>query len=55
VVDPHGIVSIAGGDWTVDHPVPIFNAEQRSLVLYVDVVSGEPLFASFDKFESGTG
>jgi hypothetical protein len=30
-VDPHGIVSIAGGDWTVDHPVAIFNAEQRSL------------------------
>src|SRR5215469_5588008 len=30
-VDPHGIVSIAGGDWTVDHPVPIFNAEQKSL------------------------
>src|ERR671918_2555109 len=23
--------------------------------LYVDVVSGEPLFASFDKFESDTG
>jgi peptide-methionine (R)-S-oxide reductase len=23
--------------------------------LYVDVVSGEPLFASFDKFESSTG
>ena len=23
--------------------------------IYVDVVSGEPLFASFDKFESGTG
>jgi methionine-R-sulfoxide reductase len=23
--------------------------------LYVDVVSGEPLFASFDKFESGSG
>jgi peptide-methionine (R)-S-oxide reductase len=23
--------------------------------LYVDVVSGEPLFASIDKFESGTG
>jgi peptide-methionine (R)-S-oxide reductase len=23
--------------------------------LYVDVVSGEPLFASFDKFDSGTG
>jgi len=25
--DPHGIVSIAGGDWTVAYPVPIFNAE----------------------------
>ena len=23
--------------------------------LYVDMVSGEPLFASFDKFDSGTG
>ena len=23
--------------------------------IYVDVVSGEPLFASFDKFDSGTG
>jgi peptide-methionine (R)-S-oxide reductase len=23
--------------------------------LYVDVVSGEPLFASVDKFDSGTG
>lgn len=23
--------------------------------LYVDVISGEPLFASFDKFDSGTG
>ena len=23
--------------------------------IYVDVVSGEPLFASVDKFESGTG
>ena len=23
--------------------------------IYVDVVSGEPLFSSFDKFESGTG
>src|SRR5215475_7533879 len=28
-VDPHGIVSIAGGDWTVDDPVPVFNAEQK--------------------------
>jgi len=23
--------------------------------IYVDVVSGEPLFSSLDKFESGTG
>jgi methionine-R-sulfoxide reductase len=23
--------------------------------IYVDVVSGEPLFSSFDKFDSGTG
>jgi ketosteroid isomerase-like protein len=30
-VDPHGIVSIAGGDWTVDEPVPIFNAEQKGV------------------------
>jgi hypothetical protein len=31
VVDPHGIVSIAEDDWTVDHPVPIFNAEQKGV------------------------
>ena len=30
----------------------MLNKEPR---LYVDVVSGEPLFASFDTFESGTG
>src|SRR3954463_15762324 len=96
--DPHGIVSIAGSDWTADRRVPIFNtkrkgarrmptyrkdpeavskltAEQYRVTqnagterpfvnkywdnkdpgLYVDVVSGEPLFASFDKFDSGTG
>ena len=96
-VDRRGIVSIAGDNWTVGSPVPIFNAEQWSTAmptyrktpealskltpeqyrvtqtdgterpfaneywdnkepgLYVDVVSGEPLFASFDKFDSGTG
>ena len=27
----------------------------RSEIFYVDVVSGEPLFASVDKFDSGTG
>ena len=30
-VDPHGIVSIAGGDWTVDDPEPIFDAEQKGV------------------------
>ena len=30
-VDSHGIVSIAGGDWRVDDPVPIFNAEQKGV------------------------
>ena len=29
--------------------------DNKKAGLYVDVVSGEPLFASFDKFESGTG
>jgi hypothetical protein len=30
-VDPHGIVSIAGGDWTVDHPVPICELESGTI------------------------
>ncbi|MBT6498994.1 MAG: peptide-methionine (S)-S-oxide reductase MsrA [Deltaproteobacteria bacterium] len=36
---------------------PFFNdhAEQKMDGIYVDVVSGEPLFSSTDKFESGTG
>ncbi len=29
--------------------------DNKQAGLYVDVVSGEPLFASFDKFDSGTG
>jgi peptide-methionine (R)-S-oxide reductase len=29
--------------------------DNRDAGLYVDVVSGEPLFASVDKFDSGTG
>jgi peptide methionine sulfoxide reductase msrA/msrB len=32
---------------------PLWN--QHDAGLYVDIVTGEPLFASFDKFESGTG
>ena len=31
-----------------------FNAEKRA-GLYVDIVSGEPLFTSLDKFDSGCG
>ena len=29
--------------------------DNKEAGIYVDVVSGEPLFASFDKFDSGTG
>jgi peptide-methionine (R)-S-oxide reductase len=29
--------------------------DNKEAGLYVDVISGEPLFASFDKFDSGTG
>ena len=29
--------------------------DHKQAGLYVDVVSGEPLFASYDKFDSGTG
>jgi methionine-R-sulfoxide reductase len=37
---------------------PPFNneyADNHREGIYVDIVSGEPLFSSFDKFESGTG
>jgi methionine-R-sulfoxide reductase len=30
-------------------------ADNHQAGIYVDIVSGEPLFSSFDKFESGTG
>ena len=29
--------------------------DNKEVGIYVDVVSGEPLFASFDKFDSGSG
>lgn len=32
----------------------LYHAEKRA-GLYVDIVSGEPLFSSIDKFDSGTG
>ncbi len=36
---------------------PFFNAfwNNKEQGLYVDIVSGEPLFTSFDKFDSGCG
>ena len=36
---------------------PFFNAywTNKKAGIYVDVVSGEPLFSSLDKFDSGTG
>lgn len=30
-------------------------AENKAAGIYVDIVSGEPLFSSLDKYESGTG
>lgn len=37
--------------------LPFFNKywNNKREGIYVDIVSGEPLFSSFDKFESGTG
>ena len=36
---------------------PFFNAywNSKDVGIYVDVISGEPLFSSLDKFDSGTG
>ncbi len=31
------------------------HVDNKDAGIYVDIVSGEPLFASFDKFDSGTG
>lgn len=41
-----------------DHTEPAFNNEywnQKKDGIYVDIVSGEPLFSSRDKYDSGTG
>ena len=36
---------------------PFFNAywDSKEIGIYVDIISGEPLFSSLDKFDSGTG
>ena len=36
-------------------PLPTKYWDNKEPGLYVDVVSGEPLFASFDKYDSGRG
>ncbi len=38
-----------------ERPFANANWDNKEPGLYVDVVSGEPLFASFDKFDSGSG
>jgi peptide-methionine (R)-S-oxide reductase len=38
-----------------EHPFTGEYSTNKEPGIYVDVVSGEPLFASVDKFESGTG
>jgi peptide-methionine (R)-S-oxide reductase len=41
-------------DWN-ERPFANEYWDNKQPSLYVDAVSGEPLFASFDKFEGGTG
>jgi len=38
-----------------EHPFQNAYWDQHGAGIYVDVVSGEPLFSSLDKFDSGTG
>ncbi len=42
-------------DSGTEKPFTNLYAETKDLGLYVDIVSGEPLFLSSDKFDSGTG
>lgn len=49
--EQHRVTQEAGTERPFDNP---FNAH-REPGLYVDVVSGEPLFTSLDKFDSGCG
>ena len=49
--EQHRVTQQAGTERPFDNP---FNAH-REPGLYVDIVSGEPLFTSLDKFDSGCG
>ena len=59
--DPDAVAKLTEDQYQVTQQAatePAFNNEfwnNKEPGLYVDVVSGEPLFASFDKFDSGTG
>jgi len=59
--DPEAIARLTDAQYQVtqqDATEPAFRNEfwdNHEPGLYVDVVSGEPLFASVDKFDSGTG
>jgi peptide-methionine (R)-S-oxide reductase len=59
--DPERIAKLTRNQYNVTQKAatePAFRNEywdNHDAGLYVDIVSGEPLFASLDKFESGTG
>ncbi|MBI5160437.1 MAG: peptide-methionine (R)-S-oxide reductase MsrB [Micrococcales bacterium] len=59
--DPEKVAALSKNQYRVtqeDHTEPAFTGEywnNHEAGIYVDVVSGEPLFASVSKFESGSG
>ena len=59
--DPEKVAALTRDQYRVtqeDHTEPPFTGEyvdNHEAGIYVDVVSGEPLFASVHKFESGSG
>jgi peptide-methionine (R)-S-oxide reductase len=59
--DPDAVAKLTDDQYAVTQKnatEPAFNNEfwnNKEPGIYVDVVSGEPLFASVDKFDSGTG
>lgn len=58
---PERVASLTKNQYRVtqeDHTEPAFTGEywnNHDSGIYVDIVSGEPLFASVNKFESGSG